>query len=383
MTGSPREKHVLITTDAVGGVWVHSTQMAQALTARGWHVSVITLGPAPSREQLLPIIGNPKIDIEITNLELEWQDPEGHDHQRALDYLTGLGRRLDPDIVHLNSFREALAVWRAPVVVTAHSCVRSWWHACRGGEPREARWTYYAAQVEAGLNAADAWTAPTAAFRDTMAALYNPARPGIVIRNGIHERGTAAPVAKEPFILAAGRLWDEAKNIAILPKAAEGTCWPVQVVGAVQEKGSGLHPVPISGPIEWLGELPHGALLHAMERASIFVAPAFYEPFGLGVLEAASKGCALVLADIPTFRELWDGAALFVDPRDPKALITVLNTLAANDGFRRCFQDAARRRSSRYSLDAQVAAYEQIYAELAGVRVAVAEGGPAGMEAVA
>jgi glycosyltransferase involved in cell wall biosynthesis len=383
MTCARPEKHVLITTDAVGGVWVHSTALAQALTARGWHVSLITLGPAPSREQLLAVVGNPEIDIEVTNLELEWQDPDGHDHQRALDYLTGLGRRLDPDMVHLNGFREALAVWRAPVVVTAHSCVRSWWRACRGGEPREARWAYYTAQVEAGLNAADAWTAPTAAFRDTMVALYNPARQGSVIHNGIPERERPAQVAKEPSILAAGRLWDEAKNIAILPKAAEGTCWPVQVAGAVQEKGSGLHPVPISGPIEWLGELPHGALLQAMERASIFVAPAFYEPFGLGVLEAASCGCALVLADIPTFRELWDGAALFINPRDPKGLTALLNTLAANDGFRRCFQNAASRRASRYSLDAQVAAYERVYAELIGARPVAAEGGSAGMEAVA
>ena len=37
-----------------------------------------------------------------------------------------------------------------------------------------------------------------------------------------------------------------------------------------------------------------------------------YEPFGLAVLEAAQAGCALLLSDIPTFRELWDGAALFV-----------------------------------------------------------------------
>ena len=29
--------------------------------------------------------------------------------------------------------------------------------------------------------------------------------------------------------------------------------------------------------------------------------------------------CALVLGDIPTLRELWDGAALFVPPDDPDA----------------------------------------------------------------
>ena len=44
----------------------------------------------------------------------------------------------------------------------------------------------------------------------------------------------------------------------------------------------------------------------------IFVSVSRYEPFGLAVLEAAHAGCALVLSDIPTFRELWQGAASFV-----------------------------------------------------------------------
>ena len=51
-----------------------------------------------------------------------------------------------------------------------------------------------------------------------------------------------------------------------------------------------------------------------MARTAVFVSPALYEPFGLAVLEAAQAGCALVLSDIPTFRELWDGVALFVAP---------------------------------------------------------------------
>ena len=53
-----------------------------------------------------------------------------------------------------------------------------------------------------------------------------------------------------------------------------------------------------------------------MARAAIFVSSSVYEPFGLAVLEAAGSGAALVLSDIPTFRELWDEAALFAPPGD-------------------------------------------------------------------
>jgi glycosyltransferase involved in cell wall biosynthesis len=49
----------------------------------------------------------------------------------------------------------------------------------------------------------------------------------------------------------------------------------------------------------------------------------------LAVLEAALCGAALVLADIPTFRELWEGAAQFVPADDPVAWARAINALAA------------------------------------------------------
>jgi hypothetical protein len=36
---------------------------------------------------------------------------------------------------------------------------------------------------------------------------------------------------KEPFVLTAGRLWDEAKNVAAVAEAAERIGWPVYVAG--------------------------------------------------------------------------------------------------------------------------------------------------------
>ncbi|PUE89089.1 hypothetical protein C7T87_25825, partial [Xanthomonas hortorum pv. hederae] len=90
---------------------------------------------------------------------------------------------------------------------------------------------------------------------------------------------------------------------------------------------------PLEGPngqsvhldrIQPLGALSPTDLQQRLRLASIFCAPSLYEPFGLGVLEAAQAGCALVLADIPTFRELWEGAALFVSPQDDAALAELL-----------------------------------------------------------
>ena len=57
-----------------------------------------------------------------------------------------------------------------------------------------------------------------------------------------------------------------------------------------------------------LGSLSPRALAAWLARAAIYCLPARYEPFGLSVLEAALSGCALVLGDIPSLREIWDDA---------------------------------------------------------------------------
>jgi glycosyltransferase involved in cell wall biosynthesis len=349
-------RHVLMTADAVGGLWVHASSLAQELARRGWTVTLVTLGPAPREDQFLPFLRYPQIELEFTNLELEWQDPQGRDRDRALDFLARLGERVQPDIVHINGYREALAGWRAPVIVGAHSCVGSWWRACRGESPDES-WANYLADISAGLNAADRWVAPTAAFRDAIQDIYAPVSAGEVIWNGIE------PIArdgqtKEPFILAAGRVWDEAKNVAILPEAARGPGWDLRIAGAMWQ---GEDSAVQEDGVDYLGNLPRPELLALMAKAGIFVSPSLYEPFGLTVLEAAASGCALILSDIPTFRELWDGAAIFANPRDPGSFKAALATLCHDPELRAEAQRRARQRAARYPLTATADAYERLY----------------------
>jgi glycosyltransferase involved in cell wall biosynthesis len=127
---------------------------------------------------------------------------------------------------------------------------------------------------------------------------------------------------------------------------------------------------PANDPAELtlIGDLSHSALRARMQRAAIFVSPARYEPFGLSVLEAASAGCALVLSDISTFRELWSGAALLVDPTDDRALHRVLAGLCSDDRERARLQFAARERAQNYSLARTADAYRALYQRLLDTR---------------
>lgn len=355
----PPKLRILMTTDAVGGVFVYAGALARALCASGNDVLLVVMGPAPRPEQIAALSGIRGLEIVVTDLQLEWIDPQGADLPRARTMLFSIADAFGPDLVHLNSFREAGFDWSAPVLLVAHSCVWTWWRACRGGSPDEQRWQVYARNVAAGLAAADAWVAPTAAFRSELVALYQPARDGVVIRNGLPD-AAVGPAAKQPFILAAGRLWDEAKDLSALAAIAAELPWPSRIAGPVCGPGTAAEQIA-EERVAYVGALAHGELLAEMSRASIFVAPARYEPFGLSVLEAAASGCALVLSDLPSFRELWGDAAYFVAPCDRQALCSALHGLCGNHMRRNSLQAAARARAQLYSLAAMTRAYQELY----------------------
>jgi len=352
---------VLMTTDTVGGVWSHASALAGALARSGAEVHLVTLGPAARADQRAGLVGT-NIHLIETDLALEWQDPDAADLERAHAVLIDLERKIRPDIVQLNSYREATFAWRAPMLVVAHSCVNSWGQACNDTAfLTEPRWRRYGELVAAGLAGASAWVAPTSAFGETIARLYAPPRPGVLIWNGITP---ALPtiVPKQMFVLAAGRMWDKAKNLAALAAVADAVPCPIHVAG------SGAEPTQPHSAINLLGELPQAELWQRMLRAAIFASPALYEPFGLSVLEAAAAGCALVLADIPTFRELWQDAAMFVVPGDVDALRSALAWLAADSDACVALQRAARRRARRYDLGRMATSYAELYLDLLGQR---------------
>jgi len=344
---------IMMTADTVGGVWTYASSLASSLTASGANVALVTIGPPPRADQREMLCGS-RVRLIETDLALEWQDPEGNDLPHAKRVLAELEIQLEPDIVHLNSFREATFRWSAPTVLVAHSCVNSWARACRDTAwLREPRWSRYTAAVASALDSAQAWVCPSRSFHDDIVEIYRPSSPGAVIWNGVAPRDL--PQRKRELILAAGRLWDRAKNIDTLAAAAPGLDWPVHVAGPGGTESPG---------ITWLGPLPQPRLHKQLQHAAIFASPARYEPFGLSVLEAAAAGCALVLSDIPSFRELWSGAALFFDPDDRQMLHELLADLCAEDFGRTQLQHRAYEHSLTYSLARTTSAYLTLYEEL-------------------
>jgi glycogen synthase len=187
-----------------------------------------------------------------------------------------------------------------------------------------------------------------------------------VIPNGRREMRPAI-VRREPIVFMAGRLWDEAKNMTAVCAAAPRLAWPVFVAGDDRDpEGRSVLP---SG-VRYLGRLDRQAMAAWYARASIYALPARYEPFGLSVLEAGRAGCALVLGDIPSLRENWDGAAVFVPPDDPTAIAAAIQSLIADERRRRELAGAAVTRAARFTMERMVTGYLQTYVALASAEAA-------------
>jgi glycosyltransferase involved in cell wall biosynthesis len=340
---------VLMTADAVGGVWTYALELARALADYDVRTTLVTIGPRPDRNQATAAAAIRGLELIPTSFTLEWTPDGWRDFDASAEWLLALERRLHPTVVHLNGYSHAALGWTAPTLVVGHSCVVSWRDAV-GGDI-DAHWLdEYRARVADGLHRATWVVAPSAAMRNELRRCYGPVANISVIPNG-RDPARFRPGAKAPLVFTAGRLWDRAKNIDAVRGIAPHLSWPVLIAGDVTVG---------------CGRCAEREMIAHLGRASIAVLPARYEPFGLLALEAALSGCALVLGDIPSQREIWADTATFVDPDDPEALHAAIEALIACPEQRQRAAWRARRRAMRFTPAEMARRYMWIYRRISG-----------------
>jgi glycosyltransferase involved in cell wall biosynthesis len=348
---------VLMTADTVGGVWTYACELVEALAPHGVEVTLATMGGGLSAAQARRAASLANLDVVESRFALEWMPEPWHDVDAAGAWLLDIASHIAPDVVHLNGYAHAVLPFAAPVVVVAHSCVWTWMRAVHHCDPGP-EWAEYRRRVTAGLAAADIVIGPTAAILRGILDAYGVTTPSQVIPNAC--TATAwQPGEKAPIVLSAGRFWDDAKGLAELTACAPRIAWPIVVAGPTAPPGLSETPPPRG--VYALGALAPHELAAWMARASIFALPARYEPFGLSVLEAALSGCALVLGDVPTLREVWCDTAVYVPPGDPDALGAALNTLIDDPRARGRYAARARARALGGTPARMAAAYHAVY----------------------
>jgi len=355
--GRAAAPHVLVTLDAIGGVWRYAMDLAEGLTRAGYRFTFAGLGPRPSPQQQreAEALGR----LHWLDAPLDWTAEAEAELDVIPDLLQQLVAQSDVDLVHLNLPSQACALeLDVPVLVVSHSCVVTWFAAVRQS-PVPADWQWQYRRNRSGFDVASAVLAPSRSHAEMLRASYGAIGNLDVVYNGSRPGLASAP--KDNVVFAAGRWWDEGKNGAVLDRAARHTAWPVIMAGSV--RGPNGQYFAIEGA-EAPGELAHGEVLHRMSRAAVVASPSIYEPFGLAPLEAAQAGAALVLSDIPTYRELWEGAALFAPADDDHAFAAALNSLAEDPALRDDLAARARRRAQDFTLERQATAMQAVYDRL-------------------
>ncbi len=402
---------VLMTADAVGGVWTYALDLARGLAREGVGTVLAAMGPGLDDAKHSEAATVPGLALVETGLPLDWLAEDPATVAEAGRQVADLARVHSVDLVHLNSPALAAdAAFPRPVVGLCHSCVATWWAAMRDGPlPDDFRWR--TDLVRRGYAACDALIAPSRAFANATVRAYGLSTAPIVVHNGRGQAPYLSPRGRDrvgasrpgegeapspdrsqpphptlspsgrgfpasswapqcaPFVFTAGRLWDEGKAIATLDRVAARLDIPVRAAGPT--RGPNGTEIRLDA-IEALGSLAPDAVADAMARRPIFVSLARYEPFGLAVLEAAQAGCALVLSDIATFRELWDSAATFVAPDDEAGATDAIRRLAADYAERAERGEAARSRAARYTVDAMTAGTLGVYRRVLAERTAAA-----------
>ena len=160
------------------------------------------------------------------------------------------------------------------------------------------------------------------------------------------------------YLLYAGTV-EPRKNLDLLLEAWETLA---------SERGEQLPPLLLAGPYGWksrhlerriaalaprgvrrLGRLERPELVAAIQAASLFVYPSFYEGFGLPAAEAMACGVAVVAADRSSLPEVVGDAGLLIDPEDPHALAAALARLLDDPALAAELGRRGIERAARYS----------------------------------
>lgn len=355
---------ILMTTDAVGGVWQYALDLSKCLLDQQIEVVLVCTGPAPGASQWQQVKRLEKHGLIFyhRSYRLEWMDDAWDDVYEANDWIRELYATEKPTLLHLNNYAPACLEWDVPTLLVAHSCMASWWQ-CVKKEPLPEQFGQYFYTVRTAFQKADSVIFPSESLADLCQEIYGNMPHAQVVYNGI-DLPFIDPLyefnSKMPIIFSMGRLWDEAKNIDLLLKAAPYINGEIFIAGAKSKD------TPCPRNVRFLGKLSHQQAMNWLKLSTVYALPVKYEPFGLSFLEAASNQCALVGGDTTTLREIWGTYMTYVDPDDAKGLAKACNDLLENPSESRQKGEEAYQIAKKYPLHKMKEQYLDIYQALDG-----------------
>lgn len=154
---------------------------------------------------------------------------------------------------------------------------------------------------------------------------------------------TRLPDLQQPFFLALGTI-EPRKNHALLLDVWDHlhlSLPPDQVPMLVIAGSRGWQNADVFRRLDArrpgiteLAGLPDSAVAALLTRATALLMPSFAEGFGLPVAEALARGCRVIAADLPVYRELFGNSPVYADPNDLYSWADKIKELVAGRGER-------------------------------------------------
>ena len=323
-----------------GGVAAHVAGQADALTAAGHDVVVLTVGSATERRQDdgLQVV-RATVDLPyLSSTDLVARPATGHHAlvRRAAELTTTDGQRGEPDIVHAHDWRVGWAADTVarhigvPFVLSLHGIERM----RHGGRlPRGTATDVDSIEWWLAFEA-DHVIASTQLMVDQLMTAFELSPERITtIPYGIDVSLWAADErsdgAEGPLVLSWGSV-EYQKGFQVLVRSMRQLRRSHPEIHAVIA-GRGRYLPELQAQIDIDGvadivELPgyvdDRRLRSLVHRAACVVVPSLYEPFGIVALEALAAGAPLIVARTGGLAELVDGTAagLAFEPGNPDDL---------------------------------------------------------------
>ncbi|HSB47678.1 MAG TPA: glycosyltransferase family 4 protein [Candidatus Bilamarchaeum sp.] len=142
-------------------------------------------------------------------------------------------------------------------------------------------------------------------------------------------RDLRSEFGSERVIAYVGRLHERSKGVSYLIRAMEHLDAKLVVVGDGPDEGNYrrlARELSLEGKISFSGRLGFREKTEIQKSADVMAIPSLYEAYGTVFAESLSCGVPVVAFDMPFWKGLYDGAGIFAEPRNPRALSAAIRS---------------------------------------------------------
>jgi glycosyltransferase involved in cell wall biosynthesis len=149
------------------------------------------------------------------------------------------------------------------------------------------------------------------------------------------------------LVRAMSRLGVEHRDVSLVLSGGEGPA-EARVMAEVEALG-------LADRVKRLGRVPTPELVALLDEAEVVAVPSLYEGFGVPLVEAMSRGRALVASDITAIPEVVGDGGVLVPPGDVTAWAEALGALLGDPARRATLGERGRARAASFGPEANAA----------------------------